>query len=88
MSQGIFNQGQLQEWTEHSTLNFENVKPVEISKNNFEYLAYFFLRLFLIQSKKETKITSIYFQNRKIGENPLWLEETVLGLNLTGTTQS
>jgi hypothetical protein len=28
-------QGQLQEWTEHSTLIFENLKPVEISKNLF-----------------------------------------------------
>jgi hypothetical protein len=26
-------QGQLQEWTEHSTLIFQNLKPVEISKN-------------------------------------------------------
>ena len=28
----ILNQGQLQEWTEQSTLIFENLKPVEISK--------------------------------------------------------
>ena len=28
-------QGQLQRWTEHSTLIFENLKPVEISKKNF-----------------------------------------------------
>ena len=28
-------QGQLQRWTEHSTLIFENLKPVEKSKNNF-----------------------------------------------------
>ena len=27
-------QGQLQIWTEHSTLIFENLKPVEKSKNN------------------------------------------------------
>ena len=26
-------QGQLQRWTEHSTLIFKNLKPVEISKN-------------------------------------------------------
>ena len=30
-----FMQGQLQEWTEHSHWFFENLKPVEISKNNF-----------------------------------------------------
>ena len=28
-------QGQLQIWTEHSTLIFENLKPVEKSKNHF-----------------------------------------------------
>ena len=28
-------QGQLQEWTEHSTLIFENLKPLEISKKKF-----------------------------------------------------
>ena len=35
------NQGQLQRWTEHSTLIFENLKPVEISKKkltSFEHL--------------------------------------------------
>jgi hypothetical protein len=32
---GSVIQGQLQEWTEHSTLNFENLKSVEISKNIF-----------------------------------------------------
>ena len=35
------SQGQLQRWTEHSTLIFENLKPVEISKNiltSFEHL--------------------------------------------------
>ena len=31
------NQGQLQEWTEHFTLIFENLKPVEISKNGYSY---------------------------------------------------
>ena len=31
-------QGQLQEWTEHSTLIFENLKPVEISKNIFSVI--------------------------------------------------
>jgi hypothetical protein len=34
-------QGQLQRWTEHFTLIFENLKPVEISKKNltsFEHL--------------------------------------------------
>ena len=31
-------QGQLQEWTEHSTLIFENLKPVEISKNIFNII--------------------------------------------------
>ena len=35
---GNIGQGQLQEWTEHSTLIFENLKPVEISKNCFSYL--------------------------------------------------
>ena len=29
------SQGQIEEWTEHSTLIFENLKPVEISKNHF-----------------------------------------------------
>ena len=31
-------QGQLQRWTEHSTLIFENLKPVEISKNLFNII--------------------------------------------------
>ena len=31
-------QGELQEWTEHSTLIFENLKPVEISKNIFNII--------------------------------------------------
>ena len=31
-------QGQLQIWTEHSTLTFENLKPVEISKNHFNII--------------------------------------------------
>ena len=31
-------QGQLQIWTEHSTLIFENLKPVEKSKNNFSII--------------------------------------------------
>ena len=29
------DQGQLEIWTEHSTLIFENLKPVDKSKNNF-----------------------------------------------------
>ena len=33
-----FVQGQLQEWTEHSKLIFENLKPVENSKNNFSII--------------------------------------------------
>ena len=33
-----YNQGQLQRWTEHSTLIFENLKPVEISKNIFNII--------------------------------------------------
>ena len=33
MSWKNINQGQLQRWTEHSTLIFENLKPKEISKN-------------------------------------------------------
>ena len=32
------NQGQLQEWTEHYTLIFENLKPVEVSKNVFNII--------------------------------------------------
>jgi hypothetical protein len=32
------DQGQLQEWMEHSTLIFENLKPVEISKNIFNII--------------------------------------------------
>ena len=32
---GELIQGQLQIWTEHSTLIFENMKPVEKSKNHF-----------------------------------------------------
>ena len=32
------NQGQLQEWTEHSTLIFENLKPVEVSKIFFNII--------------------------------------------------
>ena len=31
-------QGQLQRWTEHSTLIFENLKPVEISENLFNII--------------------------------------------------
>jgi hypothetical protein len=31
-------QGQLQEWTEHSHWFFENLKPVEISKNLFNII--------------------------------------------------
>ena len=31
-------QGQLQIWTGHSTLIFENLKPVEISKNHFNII--------------------------------------------------
>ena len=31
-------QGQLQIWTEHSTLIFENLKPVEKSKNHFSII--------------------------------------------------
>ena len=31
-------QGLLQRWTEHSTLIFENLKPVEISKNIFNII--------------------------------------------------
>ena len=37
----LLKQGQLQRWTEHSTLIFENLKPVEISKllsTSFEHL--------------------------------------------------
>jgi hypothetical protein len=34
----MVDQGQLQEWTEHSTLIFENLKPVEISKNIFNII--------------------------------------------------
>ena len=34
----LFSQGQLQTWTEHSTLIFENLKPVEISKNIFNFI--------------------------------------------------
>jgi hypothetical protein len=30
-------QGQLQEWTEHSSLIFENLKPVEIIKKSFQH---------------------------------------------------
>ena len=33
----VIIQGQLQRWTEHSTLIFENLKPVEISKIVFKY---------------------------------------------------
>ena len=33
-----FMQGQLQIWTDHSTLIFENLKPVEKSKNNFNII--------------------------------------------------
>ena len=33
--ESILAQGQLQIWTEHSTLIFENLKPVEKSKNHF-----------------------------------------------------
>ena len=36
--QSMINQGQLQEWTEHSTLIFENLKPLEISKNLFNII--------------------------------------------------
>ena len=32
------NQGQLQRWTEHSTLIFENLKPVEKSKNHINII--------------------------------------------------
>ena len=32
------NQGQLQIWTEHSKLIFENLKPVEKSKNHFSII--------------------------------------------------
>ena len=32
------NQGRLQRWTEHSTLIFKNLKPVEISKNIFNII--------------------------------------------------
>ena len=35
---GDFSQGQLQRWTEHSTLIFENLKTVEISKNIFNFI--------------------------------------------------
>ena len=35
-----FSQVQLQEWTEHSTLIFKNLKPVEISKNIFNIERY------------------------------------------------
>ena len=31
----LLDQGQLQIWTEHSKLIFENLKPVEKSKNHF-----------------------------------------------------
>jgi hypothetical protein len=31
----VLSQGQLQRWTEHSTLIFENLKPLEISKSLF-----------------------------------------------------
>ena len=31
----LLRQGQLQIWTEHSTLIFENLKPVEKSKKHF-----------------------------------------------------
>ena len=34
----VFSQGQLQIWTEHSTLIFENLKPVEKSKNHFSII--------------------------------------------------
>ena len=33
-----FNQGQLQIWTEHSKLIFENLKPVEKSKKYFSII--------------------------------------------------
>ena len=32
------SQGQLQRWTEHSKLIFENLKPVEISKTLFNII--------------------------------------------------
>ena len=35
---GKSRQGQLQIWTEHSTLIFENLKPVEKSKNHFSII--------------------------------------------------
>ena len=34
----ILKQGQLQRWTEHSTLIFENLKLVEKSKNHFSII--------------------------------------------------
>ena len=34
----VLSQGQLQRWTEHSTLIFENLKPVEKSKNHFSII--------------------------------------------------
>ena len=34
---GYFIQGQLQEWTEHPPLIFENLKPVEIIKKSFQH---------------------------------------------------
>ena len=35
---GMPRQGQLQRWTEHSTLIFKNLKSVEISKNIFNII--------------------------------------------------
>ena len=38
LTSASLNQGQLQRWTEHSTLIFENLKPVEKSKNHFSII--------------------------------------------------
>ena len=40
-TEGLTDQGQRQEWTEHSTLIFENLKPVQISNfilSSFKHL--------------------------------------------------
>jgi hypothetical protein len=49
------NQGQLQRWTEHSTLIFENLKPVEIIKKLFQHH---------LNILKNFKIRRVWFKNK------------------------
>jgi hypothetical protein len=51
------DQGQLQEWTEHSTLIFQNMKPVEISKNLFNIIVYSYL-----YSKSKMGVAGVIFE--------------------------